>query len=93
VRDGQTGRLVPPGEPHALAGAILESLADPARARTMARCGQALVLAHHSLDAAMARTLAVYEAVLARSPDRRRSDCVDDRHAGDGTVNAGAGPS
>jgi glycosyltransferase involved in cell wall biosynthesis len=66
VRDGETGRLVPAGEPAALAAAILDSLADRERARAMARRGQALVLAHHSLDAAMARTREVYEALLGR---------------------------
>jgi hypothetical protein len=35
---------------------------SPARARALARRGQALVLELHSLDAAMARTAAVYAA-------------------------------
>ena len=69
VRDGDTGRLVPPGDPLALASAILDCLGDPAGARAMARRGQAVVRARHSLDAAMARTLAVYEELLdARRP-------------------------
>jgi glycosyltransferase involved in cell wall biosynthesis len=65
VRDGETGRLVPPADPAALSGAILDFLRDPERARALARRGQALVLAQHSMDAAMARTLAVYDAVGA----------------------------
>ena len=36
VEDGVTGRLVPPRSPEALAGAILDLLADPAAARRMA---------------------------------------------------------
>jgi hypothetical protein len=32
----------------------------------MALRGQAVVRAHHSLDASMARTIAVYEDVLSR---------------------------
>lgn len=66
VRDGETGRLVPPGEPRALAAAILDLLAAPERARALGRAGQALVAACHSLDAAMARTTGVYGALLAR---------------------------
>src|SRR5438067_853299 len=65
VRDGETGRLVPPADAPALAAAILDVLRDPERARALARRGQALVLAQHSMDAAMARTLAVYDAVGA----------------------------
>ena len=65
VRDGETGRLVPPADAAALAAAILDLLRDPARARMLAQRGQALVLAEHSIDATMARTLAVYEAARA----------------------------
>jgi glycosyltransferase involved in cell wall biosynthesis len=62
IRDGETGRLVPPADAGALAAAILDLLRDPARARALARRGQAIVLAERSMDATMARTLAVYEA-------------------------------
>jgi len=64
VRDGETGRLVPPGDAGVLAAAVLELLVDRERARAMARRGQALVRTQHSLDAAMARTIAVYEELL-----------------------------
>jgi glycosyltransferase involved in cell wall biosynthesis len=64
VRDKETGWLVPPGDAAALAAAILDCLSDPERARAMARRGQALVQSHHSLDASMARTTAVYEELL-----------------------------
>jgi glycosyltransferase involved in cell wall biosynthesis len=65
VRDGETGRLVPPADAPALAAAILELIDDPERARALARHGQARVLAEYSMDATMARTLAVYEAARA----------------------------
>jgi glycosyltransferase involved in cell wall biosynthesis len=69
VRDGETGRLVPPGDALALARAITELLADPGRARALARRGQEEVLARQSMDAAMARTLAVYaQARAAAAP-------------------------
>jgi glycosyltransferase involved in cell wall biosynthesis len=71
VRDGETGRLVAPADARALAAAILDLLRDPVRARWMAQRGQAVVLAEHSMDATMARTVAVYEAAhAARSPRR-----------------------
>jgi len=69
LRDGETGRLVPPDDAHALAGAVLEILRDPARARTMARAGQATVAARLTLDAAMTRTAAVYRALLGDGGD------------------------
>jgi glycosyltransferase involved in cell wall biosynthesis len=65
VRDGETGRLVPPADAHALAAAVLDLLRAPEQARALARRGQALVLERHSLDAVMARTVDVYDAARA----------------------------
>ena len=64
IRDGETGRLVPPDDAHALAAAVLETLRDPARARALARAGQATVATRLTLDVSMARTTAVYRALL-----------------------------
>jgi len=64
VRDWETGRLVPPGNPDALAEAILSLLRDPARARAMAQAGQALVKARYTIETMMARTIRVYEELL-----------------------------
>ena len=66
VRDGETGRLVPPDDAHALARAVLEILRDPERARAMGRAGQAVVGAGLTLEASMARTTAVYRELLTR---------------------------
>src|SRR5712691_1333631 len=74
VRDGETGRLVPPEDPPALARAVLEILRDPERARAMGRAGQAAISAGLTLDASMARTTAVYRELLAgreRPPHHR----------------------
>jgi glycosyltransferase involved in cell wall biosynthesis len=70
VRDGVTGLLVPPADPAALARAIVTMLRAPDAARRMAREGQREVQAGFGQDAAMARTVAVYEDVLRRRPAR-----------------------
>jgi len=64
IRDGETGRLVPPNDAHALAAAIVATLRDPARARALARAGQALVRERLSIDTQMAATTAVYRSLL-----------------------------
>ena len=67
IRDGENGRLVPPGDSPALAEAILALLREPERARAMARVGQALVRERYTIDATMARTTAVYQELLGGS--------------------------
>jgi glycosyltransferase involved in cell wall biosynthesis len=64
VQDGVTGLLVPPGDPEALAEALVALLKDPAH---MARLGEAgYVQAREKFDAVKnaARTFAVYEEIL-----------------------------
>jgi glycosyltransferase involved in cell wall biosynthesis len=63
VRDGDTGLLVPPGNPAALGQAIDRLLSDPAQARAMGRRGQAFVARHFSLARMVAGNLAVYRAL------------------------------
>lgn len=50
VRDGQTGRLVPPGDPVRLAAAIADFLDSPELARRMGDAGQRLVAERHDAD-------------------------------------------
>jgi len=64
VRDGETGYLVEPGDPAALARAIRALLDDPDRAREMAAAGQALVRSRYSSDVTMAATTDVYRGLL-----------------------------
>jgi glycosyltransferase involved in cell wall biosynthesis len=64
VRDGETGRLVEPGNAPALARAVLSLLDEPERAREMALAGQALIRARYSADISMSATTDVYRALL-----------------------------
>jgi glycosyltransferase involved in cell wall biosynthesis len=64
VVDGETGLLVPPDDPAALAAALNALLADPARAEAMGRAGRARLVERFSVDRMIRETLAVYEAVL-----------------------------
>ncbi|MBV9172337.1 MAG: glycosyltransferase family 4 protein [Chloroflexi bacterium] len=65
VRDGIDGCLVPPGNPSALADAIVALFSDDARARRLASSGRTRVLASFTPEV-QARSIAeVYRAVLA----------------------------
>jgi glycosyltransferase involved in cell wall biosynthesis len=64
VRDGETGVLIPPRDPAALAAAIDALLADPARRRCYGAAGRRDVAARFSWDAVVARVLAAYADAL-----------------------------
>jgi glycosyltransferase involved in cell wall biosynthesis len=55
------GRLVPPGDPAALATAITALLEDPAERERLARASREAAEGPYSWDAVAARTLALYE--------------------------------
>jgi glycosyltransferase involved in cell wall biosynthesis len=61
-----TASLVPPGDPAALAGAIVRLLDDPALARTQAEAARRHVEATGSAAAMAEATLALYERVVRR---------------------------
>jgi len=65
VRDGETGRLVLPGDPAALAAAILDLLRDPAAARRLGENGRRLAEATFSNAARAAAVEAVYQRILS----------------------------
>ncbi len=67
VVDGETGLLVPPRNPEALAQAILRMIENPTRAKAMARAGRKRVEAQFSTVVKVRRTEAFYERLLARS--------------------------
>jgi glycosyltransferase involved in cell wall biosynthesis len=68
VIDGETGLLVPPRDPAALARAILRIAEDPTSAQAMARAGRKRVDAHFSLRAKLDATEALYRRLLAAKP-------------------------
>lgn len=64
VLDGQTGLLVPPGNPDALADAVRSLLSDPARAARMGTAGKARVQQHFSIDVMARQINQTYEELL-----------------------------
>ena len=65
VVHGETGLLVPPRDPAALAGAIVKVLADPTAAQAMARAGRKRVETYFSLRAKLDATEALYRRLVA----------------------------
>ncbi|MCB2154955.1 glycosyltransferase family 4 protein [bacterium] len=65
VRDGETGRLVPPAKPDALAEAIIDQLDHPDRAKEWALAGHALVQEIFTPENIARQTEAVYRKAIA----------------------------
>jgi glycosyltransferase involved in cell wall biosynthesis len=66
VIDGETGLLVPPRDPGALAAALGRVLENPTWAQAMARAGAKRVDAHFSLRAKLDATEALYRRLVTR---------------------------
>jgi glycosyltransferase involved in cell wall biosynthesis len=67
VADGETGLLVPPRDPAALAAAIRELLADPERRRRMGEAGYRRAAERFSAEAMTKRLLELYDRVAPAS--------------------------
>jgi glycosyltransferase involved in cell wall biosynthesis len=65
VRDGQTGRLVPPGDPGALAVVLAELAADPPQRERLGAAAAADVAHRFSVARLLERTQALYDELLA----------------------------
>jgi phosphatidylinositol alpha-mannosyltransferase len=72
VMTSETGSLVPPGDPAALAGAVAALLADEPRRRACAEVGRRLAVERYSWDRIAARLLDVYDHVAA-APEPARA--------------------
>ena len=66
ISNGETGILVPPGQPEPLADAIESLLLDPAKRVAMGAAGAMRIAQHFSWRVCAEKTAALYEDVLAR---------------------------
>jgi glycosyltransferase involved in cell wall biosynthesis len=64
IDDGQTGALVPPADPEALAGKICELLADPARAEALGEAARAKAHRLYSLEQMIRQYESLYLRIL-----------------------------
>jgi alpha-maltose-1-phosphate synthase len=67
VVDGETGLLVPPDDPAALAGALNALILDPARAAAMGAAGRKRAATEFGWDAIAAQTVQLYDALLSQT--------------------------
>jgi glycosyltransferase involved in cell wall biosynthesis len=72
VIEGQTGFLVPPNDPIALAAAIERLLDDPVLRRRLGQNGRLRVVDHFSGEQIVSETMQVYEKVLAKKEPQSR---------------------
>ncbi|MBI3995510.1 MAG: glycosyltransferase [Nitrospirae bacterium] len=66
VEDGVNGRLVPPRDPDALAGALIDLIRRPDERKRMGAAGRARMLKLFSAEAMVEQTEGVYHRVLER---------------------------
>lgn len=66
IDDGRTGFLVPTGDAEALADRMAHLVSHPTLAESMGRAGRELVASEYSVEAAGARFLQVYDALMAK---------------------------
>ena len=72
VLDGTTGLIVAPGDPQALAEALIRVLNDPARGRAMGLAGHERALLHFPVSRQVERITALYERELEALTAMRR---------------------
>lgn len=72
VLDGETGLLVPPGEPEALAKALCRLIDNPELAEEFGRYGRQRLEERFTVDKMIEATLRVYQQVLQKPQERPR---------------------
>jgi glycosyltransferase involved in cell wall biosynthesis len=70
VIDGETGFVVPPAEPAALAAALLRLAQDPALRRKLGEAGRERLATHFTLTECVAQYRALYDELLVASAKR-----------------------
>ena len=65
VMEPEAGRLVPPGEPSALADAVVELLADEQAREQLGRSARAIAVERYSWDGIAERLVEIYESLTA----------------------------
>ncbi len=74
VRDGETGWLVPPEEPEALAAAIVDALSHPEERERRAALGHALVARSYTVDGMIDRIEEICRSAAGSEPPARRNN-------------------
>ena len=64
IRDGETGLLIPPHDPQALARSVIKLLRDRGLSKELACRGRQLVQRHYSLELMLERLEALYQELL-----------------------------
>ncbi len=68
VKEGETGRLVPPGDSGPLGVAVLDLLQNPSQARQMGLAGEARLRSHFALRDQVAKIERLYSEILDGAP-------------------------
>ena len=78
VEDGVCGRVVPPGDAAALAGALAQLAGDPALVRRLGSCARAQILRKFGVARMVEETYELYQRLLAgqpAAPEKETSCC------------------
>lgn len=78
IVQGETGRLVPPADPSAIAATVVRLLNRPEERQTLVSSGRAYVARHHSAEIGVAASVHAYRAATAAHSVRGGDDRLQD---------------